>query len=633
MRKILFLLVLVSYNALSTDLKVGRLLSPELFVNVSEELSISYEIDNINVLTAEQYTGLVTITNNQTNVTDFTYLGEYADLEAFNSTQINVPTKWTPTELGSYTISILIEFEDDIDLSNNSEEFIIEVGSSGCTTSHTWEEGIGLTIRKSLSHFPNASDLEGKMKPGDIIGIQCLVEDLDELIVNCGCGEGINSKFVKHFYDVVEYDWSLVGQGTLIQSDVGDKNAVFYKIPVCPNKAVGSEVTITAEILLTARNNETALKADKPISGKVTLTITYCPERYYPEKGEPSWDPTALKVTAEIEPLETGESNEFTDSDNGSCEPQPLTFDKSTPITMVNNITEKPVDGVCPDYAVLLSALAEDEDKITIECGPEIESSECTEKSDNTITIKDKLKYTWTVTGGKGEFPLGNTGSSVVFRKSQSENADITCEISNEFSMADDPKIIIKYKVTKASKPKAFVGLGDDENSLNLAKLFHENILDSDDVYGGRSSAFFAIAESMKDKYDAAGYDVTFAEYTSNSQLYDVLRDPCYQAFCIVSHGTGGNVVLTGGTSKNYLDEFTNFMARKDNEATWGCRRNPSIRDVQLLACNALDSDWGMAFNCNARIYGYKEAKFIATLRLYAYIQFKPYPPLTLALP
>ncbi len=634
MRKILLLLIIISYNAYGTDLTVGRLLSPELFVNVSEELSISYEINNINILTAEQYTGLVTIKNNQTSVTDFTYLGEYTNLEPFETTVISVPTKWIPTEVGTYTISIIIEFDDDIDLSNNTEEFIIEVGSSECTSGYEWSAGrLGFTIRNNLQHFPYAQDLEGKMKPGDIIGINCLVEDFDELIANCGCEDGVNSKYMDLFPDEVVYSWSLVGEGKLIQPDVGEKNTVFYKIPVCPSNAVGSEETITAEIQLTVKNKDTGLKPDKPISGKVILTIAYCPERVTPENGEVSWDPTAMKITAVILPLESNEGSLLTDSDNGNCEPQPLTYDKYTPIKIVNNITETIVEGVCPDYAVILSALATDDDQVIIECTPELESPVCTEKSNKTIISKDKLEYKWTVDSGKGEFPIGNIGSSVIFRKSQSGDANITCEIWNAFSKVEDSKVTIKYKVTKAKKPKAFVGLGDDEDNANFVKLYHEIVNDADDIYGGRSSPFYEVVTSMKDKYTAAGYDVTFAEYTSNSQLYDVLRDPCYQAFCIVSHGTGGNVLLSGGTSKNYLDEFTSFMARKENEAIWGCRRNPSIRDVQLLACNALDSDWGIAFNCNARIHGYKETKFLATLRFYAYFQFKPLPPLTLALP
>ena len=199
--------------------------------------------------------------------------------------------------------------------------------------------------------------------------------------------------------------------------------------------------------------------------------------------------------------------------------------------------------------------------------------------------------------------------------------------------MAEDPKVSIKYKVTKAKKPKAFVGLGDDEDTGDFVKLYHQIVHDADDIYGGKSSGFYAVAESMKDKYAAAGYDVTFAEYTSVGLLNSILEDPCYQAFCVVSHGTGGNVLLSGGTTRDYLDEYTSYMARKHNEAFWGCERNPSIRDVQLLACNALDSPWDDAFNCNARIHGYKETKLLATLRFYAYVQFRPYKPLTLALP
>ncbi len=633
MKKILLLLILISYPAFSTDLRVGRLLSPALFVDVNDTLGISYQVLNTNVLKANYYTGTITVRYNQTNETVLEYIGEYTELEPFDSVSITIPEKWTPTKIGSYTISINIGFSEDIDTSNNSGNFIIDVGGGECTSGYEWNEGIGFTIRRSLTHFPDAEALDGKMKPGDIIGIYCIVEDFDDLIAHCGCEEGINSKIMSYFPDEVVYDWSLVGEGTLYQPAAGDKNAVFYKIPICPKNAVGKEKTITEEILITARNKPTGLKPDKPISGKVTLTITYCPERYFPETGEASWDPTAMKITAAIQPLEPGESIDYTESDNGSCEPQPLAYDKYTPISVINNITETSVEGVCPDYAVILSALAADEDQVIIECTPETESPVCTEKSNKTVIAKDNLSYTWFVDAGKGEFPLGNKGSSVVFRKSQSEDADITCEIKNEFSMAEDPKVTIKYKVTKAKKPKAFVGLGDDEDTGDFVKLYHQIVHNADDIYGGKSSGFYAVAESMKNKYAAAGYDVTFAEYTSVGLLNSILEDPCYQAFCVVSHGTGGNVLLSGGTTRDYLDEYTSYIARKHNEAFWGCERNPSIRDVQLLACNALDSPWNDAFNCNARIHGYKEAKLLLTLRIYAFVQFRPYKPLTLALP
>ncbi|MBK9249162.1 MAG: hypothetical protein IPM69_13875 [Ignavibacteria bacterium] len=339
-----------------------------------------------------------------------------------------------------------------------------------------------------------------------------------------------------------------------------------------------------------------------------------------------------MKITAVIQKLNPGESIDYTEALIGNCESSPLAYDKYTPISIVNPITETIAPNVCPDYAVLLSVNAIDEDQVIIECAPKFKSQTCKTKSNKTIIAKDNISYTWILISGKGEFPLGNTGSTVVFRKSQSEDAVLMCEIKNEFSLAEDPVIRLNYTVKKAKKPKAFVGLGDDENTGDLVKLYHLIVHKADDVYGGKGSGFHSVAESMVQAYEKAGYDVTFYEYTSVGIINSILEDPCYQAFCMVGHGSGGNVLLSGNTSESF-DEYTSFIARKYNETFWGCSRNPSIRDVQLLACNALDSPWESAFNCNARVHGYKETKLLATLRFYAYVQFRPYKPLTLALP
>ena len=370
---------------------------------------------------------------------------------------------------------------------------------------------------------------------------------------------------------------------------------------------------------------------DEWLTTKIIINISYCPERDIKSDNESDYG--AIKVQVNITPLKANDNDVYEESFEGSCNPLLVKIDDYNPITVVSEIKETIAPNVCPDYSVILSAEAIDEDRITMECQPKSDTSGCTVMSDTTFIIQSPLKYTWYFESGLGEFPMGNVGSSVVLRKSESKDSFVKCVIRSQSDSDNEEPITLKYKVNKAKKPKAFVGLGDDENTGDLVKLYHSIVHDADDVYGGKSSGFYAVAESMKDKYAAAGFDVTFAEYTSVGLLNSILEDPCYQAFCVVSHGTGGDVLLSGGSSNDFLDEYTSFIARKHNEAFWGCGKNPSIRDVQLLACNALDSPWDDAFNCNARIHGYKETKILATLRFYAYWQFIPLKPLTLALP
>ncbi|MBK9249161.1 MAG: hypothetical protein IPM69_13870 [Ignavibacteria bacterium] len=272
MRKILLLLFvyLMTTNSLfSTDLKVGNILSPLAANSLSAALDIIYEIQNINILVADQYTGLVTIKNNKTNTSVFSYLGEYANLAPNSTRTVSVPTKWTPSEIGTFTVSITISFADDIDLSNNTKSIVIDVVSIECITGYEWNEGIGFII-KNNTLFPDEISLNGKMKPGDIIGVSCKVEDLDELIAHCRCEDKINSKIMSDFPDDVEYDWVLTGEGSIVQPTVGTKNSIFYKIPECPKGGSGNENTITVVLSVTIRNKPTGLKPDKPINGAVT---------------------------------------------------------------------------------------------------------------------------------------------------------------------------------------------------------------------------------------------------------------------------------------------------------------------------------------------------------------------------
>ena len=490
-----------------------------------------------------------------------------------------------------------------------------------CTTEDEYLPGEGFRVETNLSCFPGGRALDGYMQRGDVIAVSAEVTDKDHIRHRCICGDDTTSTLWGPYQDNVNYDWTLAGEGKLLVPD-DMCGTVLYELPVCIT------TDYTATVRLKVSNGSMSMAADKEISGSVTIHVTACPTRIYPSGMTPDWSSSCLKVEISKNPLGNGEDGDLDTQDDAECYPEQIGFSTATEIQVPEGITVTEGEFCKPDYAVLLSADAVDYDLYVLKCEGE---SGCESEDSVAKIFYDPLKYEWSLESGSGEFPMGKLGKSVVFHKSRSEGATIKCIISNADLKSSDPTKELTTSLGAAEKPKAFVGLGDDEATFTVGKMilewWHEK-----PVYVGRNSAFLSAARSMETSLESAGYEVEFYEHVSRIDINHAAQDPIFQAFAIVGHGSGGAMNMAGTDERvGTIRYFSNNLVAA-NQEVYQCNESPRIRDLQLIGCEALRGNWSDGLHCGARLHGWRTTKLTGSLRYYAYWTFTPLPPVNLSL-
>lgn len=138
---LLFLIALISIDA--TDLKFGGIIRPQLVEwDTDEGFQVEFEVENDNVLTAETYSVDINIYNSMEQMV-FSETVEDGDLEPFTSTTLKSSTYFKADGLGTYKLSMQINFSEDIDLSNNDYEGNFDVVES---PGYHLEPGFGFSL-------------------------------------------------------------------------------------------------------------------------------------------------------------------------------------------------------------------------------------------------------------------------------------------------------------------------------------------------------------------------------------------------------------------------------------------------------------------------------------------------------
>lgn len=638
MKKIILLLLILPLVLGATDITIGLVYSPsqEIEYEVGSEMSFKLRIDNINVLIAEEYTIGVSLYSDSDYIKSLLQdTMKKVELPPNSTIDVEFESVYIPETSGSLYFRAWVYYFNDINRENDKIEYeitIIEKPEIICSIDTLWHSGPQLKVINNLDYFPKDKELNDYIQRGDVIALSALVTDDDILEQLCICNGDTNSKLIGSLSDDVIYEWVLEGEGRLIFGDdtsPNKSNMVMYEIPVCSGKDRFKKSVVTLNI----RNSNSSLAPDKSISGKFEIFMDFCPQRIYPADIVPDWCSSCISVQIKKEDLIPQPGTELTSKEGEACLPADVTFDLYNPITSNAEIIVDTARYCLPDYAVLLTADASDQDRIDIACesgesGCQVNDEENPAKM--TILHEDAIEYTWEIVTGKGAFPLGNKGKSVVFHKSRSEGATIKCIMSNQNQNSKDANIEKIITLEKSKKPKAFVGIGDDEDT-GLADIIYEWWHETD-VYGGQEEGFTTIANYMKEEFEEDGYEVYFQAKTSEGLLNTVLQDPIYQAFCIVGHGLGGAMILSGGGGPLGFDEYTATSAMKAHLSAYNCSENPKMRDVQLIGCEAMKGNWSSAFHCGARVHGWRTTKRLGSLKWYALWTFEALPVVNLSL-
>ncbi len=623
---ILFLFFVPKIYATDLNISFVAPVSFEEEVEVGTDFKFEIRVDNTLYLPAEFYELGINIFRDE-QMLDTAYSETIFDekLDAYTFRTLTFEKKFSSMEPAVYFGYAYVYYENDINRANDTIPFqitYIEVGTSPCVTEFEYLPGEGFRVEQNLSYFPDDKTLEGYMQRGDVIGLAAKVTDKDFIHHLCICNGDTTSTIRGPYSDNVYYEWTLNGDGKLLIPD-DQSGTVFYEIPVC------IMADFTATVNLKVKNGPLSMANDDEITGSFTINVYACPTRIYPEGMIPDWSSSCLRVTVSKENLSNGADAQHSTKEDAICIPQEIVFDKQTEITSANGITITEGEFCKPDYAVLLRADAVDFDSFKLKCQGE---GECFSNDSVANSFVDPLKYEWSLVSGKGEFPLGTTGRSVVLHKSSSEGATLECSISNIDTKSGDNTKKLTITLEAAKKPKAFVGLGDDEALVTLGSLIWGWSYD-DNAYYGSSSGFLSTAQSMKTSYEDAGYEVEFWEHVTGTDLKHAIQNPLYQAFAIVGHGSGGQMNMAGRDERIGTERFSSARLVTANQEAYQCDENPRIRDWQLIGCEALRGSWRDGLHCKARIHGWRTTKLVASLRYYAFFDFTPLPPVNLSLP
>lgn len=605
-------LVLFPRDSFCTDLTFGTIISPIAgnSYKSNENLSFSFEVKNINILPAELYSCSASIVPKGGGTAVYISSQEATNLQPGATRTITMPQQWL-TVAGNYTVLLSIAFSEDINVANNIMVFDISIAQC-CLSDSRWSKGNALTIVRNLSLFPSGEQLQ-KMRPGDLIGISCYVQDADNLIQRCMCINGndtlISEKSFGPYADNVVYVWSLTGAGKLIEGEGSEKNSILYEIPLCDTNPVTIECRV--------RNPNNIKAVDEELVGSVLLRFSLSariPDD--PSSDNEIGNARSFLVTPQIAPF-SPHSNEVIETiQQTDCVPAvPQWYDYS-PITQQLAIRQKTSDITCPDYLVILSAEYVDYDSVVTACSAQ-EGQLCP-VADAPFGKKypDALHYVWKIKSGKGAFPLGNEGASVVFQRSKSEDAEIECEITDSKGQyADKQTIIINAKTVRQRNPKAYIGVG------NIS-------YDALGIDWGDNAQLLDAALVAQKWYETVGYEVEFDPYATRASASKVLENSCIQAFWIVGHGSNesgrkGVIDMTDG--KDFMVNDVAAASRRKFQ----CPKHPFVREAILMGCYSARANWASAF-FSSRVHGFQGALFNARWLIHEVLNWekdKHYPP------
>ncbi|MBI2794045.1 MAG: hypothetical protein HYX66_05255 [Ignavibacteria bacterium] len=632
MNRLLFVVLLLVTTAITrlhaTDFVAKQLKVLPISVGVYQLILV---VRNDNVLAdAFAVRWEIYLGTNATGPKVFDYTQDEPTLQPYTDRDVTSAENFTATTAGSHYVRGTVVYGSEIDPSDNITSLIFEAIVPGCEAGETWRAGPAMTIVSSFKIWPDTPMVGDKLRPADVIGISALVTDADLLEQSCGCLDEDTSVVRGPYPDEVSYEWTLEGPGTLIQPPSGSKNTVMYQLPVCPPSEFFSA---TVRLRVT---NAGGKARDEEVSGSVSFSVSTA--RIYSADFTPTWDAYTYDVSPSYNHLVPKSDGVVETASGNACTPLEPIWEKGPAISVNGGIRKSSAPLLCPEYLTLLSVSASDIDKYKLVCGST--PTTCSPSDTLSNTSNDGLTYSWSIIGGAGELPIPSTGSSIVVRRSASKPTIVQCIINDGGLQANDDPVTVIDTLPPVGKPKAFVGLGDDEGT-SVSKLAGsvwdtwKEILggtsSGEELYGGRSGALKSAYESLVSKLTNAGYDVIGDDSLVVTEFQAIVENPCIKTFAFVGHGASGKINM----ARMFIAGSWNTPQRGGehvkgiSQTAFNCDRHPFWRDLVLLACETMQGSWG-SVQVYGRSHGYTTTKSFAKLRWWAYWSYDPLPPIIL---
>ena len=163
-------------QTMATDLAVGLIFVPEDTTTTNEPIRVSFEVQNLNVLTADEYKCYIDIYDPMEQRIFNRELVK-RNLKPFTIDTVYADSLFTPMESGEYTLQITVVFQDEINPSNNFKEMKFqsvekEQFLSRESAIQIFEEGyfsLSKYADQAVAFLYNATGSDSLLKPGDTV--------------------------------------------------------------------------------------------------------------------------------------------------------------------------------------------------------------------------------------------------------------------------------------------------------------------------------------------------------------------------------------------------------------------------------------------------------------------------------
>jgi hypothetical protein len=139
-------------TATATDLAFGKLVFPDRDIQYGEDVRVRFTIDNRNVLAAYEYSVDVTIKDKIGGSVVFTETVQGTPVEPFTQVELVTAGVWIALVTGQYDLIMQINFDDEINPTNNSATYSINVLAKAIAMQLYYSKWIAPIARLSYTH-------------------------------------------------------------------------------------------------------------------------------------------------------------------------------------------------------------------------------------------------------------------------------------------------------------------------------------------------------------------------------------------------------------------------------------------------------------------------------------------------
>ncbi len=314
----------------------------------------------------------------------------------------------------------------------------------GCQLSYSWFHQLFMLDIKADS---------GRKPPGDPLPLEAIASDFHWVIIECRCPKNPNAvaREPVGFYAKVRYEWTLTGDGFLIDrtdsinmSKTAKGSQILYMPPDLKEDGDTAKATIKVSVY---HDDETKKPNHPPLEAIINVSV----RRIIREKGKDSGKQTIVNEHDTADPKVTyvvyysGEIMDYYEYNVDIQKPKPIIRDPPEKTTgpckpsykwlkgsdidvkidnLPMDVDNNPVIVALGEY-VRLIARGSDVDILKVECNPDGQT--CKEPCSGELKLNDQILYIWSASAG--EFPLSTYPAGEVIWRAPEQEGEVVISV------------------------------------------------------------------------------------------------------------------------------------------------------------------------------------------------------------